>query len=258
MKIHAHFQQKKAGDPTLEWTLARSGVVTASELSNLVTPLAKTKDGEGPKTYLIEKLAEQWIGGPLPSFTAFATEQGTILEEEAIPFAEFNFGLKIRQVGFVSTMAGKVGCSPDGLIGFDEKQFSDTAPTDYRPVGTESGIEIKCPQLVNHIKYLMAGEVPKEYLAQIHGSMFVTGAQSWHFLSYRRGFPALFLRVERDEKWQAAIAEAVEQFLADLDNARARLIKINGGPPSERTRGIVPFPAQKGEYVAGDDLLAGA
>lgn len=243
MIIHGHFQQKNGGDPTLEWGLARVGVFTASEFDSLITPLGKIRAGEGVESYLCKKLAERWIGGALPSAFSgsFAMDQGNVLEEQAIPFAEFEYGLKIRQVGFVSTDCGRSGCSPDGLVGFDETKLSKTAPTAYNLTGDESGIEIKCPNLDTHIKYLLANEIPKDYIAQVQGSMLITGCSTWHFLSYRRFLPALHLVINRDEAFCENLSQALDEFTQRFDIAMEKLVKINGGPPNPRHRGIVPF-----------------
>lgn len=254
MKIHAHFQQKNGGDPTVEWGLARVGVFTASEFDSLITPLGKIRTGEGVESYLCKKLAERWIGGALPSAFSgnFVTEQGNILEEWAIPFAEFEYGLKIRQVGFVSTDCGRSGCSPDGLVGFDDAKLSKTGPTDYKLAGDESGIEIKCPNLDTHIKYLLGNEIPKDYIAQVQGSMLITGCSTWHFLSYRRNLPALHLVINRDEAFCEALAQALDEFTQRFDIAMEKLVKINGGPPNPRHRGIVPFKPDEQKPVSFD------
>ena len=257
MKIHAEFKQKNGGDPTVEWMLARTGVVTASEFDSLVSPKGKVRTGEGVETYLCKKLAETWLGGPLPAFTAFAVEQGVILEEQAVPFAELEYELEIRQVGFVSSNDGSIGCSPDGLIGFGQLPLDTAKPTpilDLPP--NASGIEIKCPNLDTHIKYLLANCLPDDYVAQVQGSMYVTGCPTWHFLSYRRYMPPLHLIVERDEKYHAALEEAVDGFLERFEQAMATLIEINGGPPSPRHRGKVPFRKMLNEI--GNDLNATA
>jgi hypothetical protein len=59
----------------------------------------------------------------------------------------------------------------------------------------------------------------------------VTGFKEWIFCSYRRGFPQLLLTVERDEKIQAVLKEALDGFLARFDKAWARLCELNGGEP---------------------------
>ena len=201
---------------SLEWLLARSGIPTASEFDALISPLWKIRTGQGVDTYLAQKVAEKWLGGPLPGFQTLDMEFGQIREEEAIPFYEFQFGESIQRVGLVTTDDGRTGCSPDGLIGDD------------------GGIEVKCPEAKTHVKYLLAGVVPADYLAQVHGSMFVTGRKWWKFLSYRRNFPPLVLTVERDDEIQKQIGIALDAFLARLDEAMAEMEKLNGGPPSRR------------------------
>lgn len=198
---------------TAEWLLARVGIPTASEFDNLVSPGKwEPRTGETPKTYLARKLAEDWLGTPLLSSAGWAADQGSTLEKEAIPWYEFEFNVTVQRVGFVTTDDGRIGCSPDGLIGED------------------NGLEVKCPEPPTHIKYLLAGEVPKDYLAQVHGGMFVTGRPRWTFLSYCRRFPALVLTVERDERIQTAIQEALEAFLERFDQARERLAGMGERP----------------------------
>lgn len=212
MKIITDFEQG-----SLAWMTARASVPTASEFKNLVTPLWAISTGEMPRTYLCEKLAEWWIGGPLQGFSVFSTEQGKILEEEARPGYEFDTGETVQKVAFCTTDDGRVGCSPDGLIGDD------------------GGIEIKCPQIQTHVKYLLDGILPKDYAAQVQGSLYVTGRKWWKFLSYCRKMPSLILTVTPDQKAQAAIQEALELFLSKFEIAKARLIELNGGPPARQT-----------------------
>lgn len=198
---------------SVDWSIARAGIPTASEFDQLVTPEFKVRTGEMPKSYLAKKLAEWWLGGPLASFNSFDVEQGRLLEDEARPWFSFEHGIEVQKVGLITTDDGRIGCSPDGLI------------------GEHGGIEIKCPAVHTHVSYLLAGTLPKDYAAQVHGSMLVTGRSEWTFLSYRRGFPALVLRVERDEAIQSALREALDAFLERLEAAKAQLEKLNGGPP---------------------------
>jgi YqaJ-like viral recombinase domain len=200
MKIHSCIQKE------VEWYKLRIGKVTASECSNLLTPKWKLRDGETPKTYLCEKLAEIWQGHPLPGFTAFATEQGNILEDEALPWFRWEYDqLRVHHAGFVESDDGLSGCSPDALIGDD------------------GGLEIKCPQAQTHVKYLLNGTLPDDYVCQVHFSMYVTGRPWWMFLSYRRKFPQFVIKVPRDEAAIAAIDKAVKKFHADLSAAKATL-----------------------------------
>lgn len=197
---------------TAEWLKIRAGIPTASEFDNLITPLWKARTGEGVETYLAKKLAERWLGHPLHTgFDGGAMEQGKIREEEAIPFFEFSQGVTVERVGFITTDDGRAGCSPDGML------------------DDGGGIEVKCPQPHTHVKYLLAWELPKEYAAQVHGSMWVTGAPYWRFMSYCRGFPTLLLTIPRHEQICKAIGEAVEIFGMKLDIGYTRMLTMNGG-----------------------------
>lgn len=224
MKIHTVQQG------SVDWELLRCGKVTASEMDSLVTPLGKVKTGDGPKTYLMKKLAEEWSGGPLPSAYFWDAEQGHYIEEVARPAFTLETGVEVRQVGFITTDDERVGCSPDGLI------------------ADNSGIEIKSPHIETHIRYLLDGSLPTDYVLQVQASMFVTGYSEWMFFSYRRRMPPLILKVMRDDKIQKSIAEAVELFNAEFDNGFRRLCEINGGPPK---RNVAP-PAKQPETENND------
>lgn len=228
MIIHREFEQQ-----SLEWMLARSAIPTASEFDCLLTPEFAIRKGEMPKSYLAKKLAEKWQGGPLASFNAFDMEQGSILENEAIPWYELETGTTVERVGFITTDDGRVGCSPDGLL------------------GNASGIEVKCPAAHTQTAYLIAGVLPKDYAAQVHGSIYVTGLTTWRFLSYRRHFPPLLLTVERDDKIILAIREALETFLGQFDNGWNRLCEINNGPPVRTavTQAPKPTPREVEDYL---------
>ncbi len=211
MKIH-NCQQG-----TLEWTKLHFGIPTASGLDNLLTPEFELRKGEMPKTYVYKKVAEKLQGRPLIDLSAssFMLEQGMIIEEEARPWYALEYDKKIKQVGFITTDDGRFGCSPDGLIDA------------YDPVdGLQCGIEIKCPSAPVHVKYLVNGALPKEYAAQVMGSMFVTGFKKWMFVSYRRGFPALVLEIPWNEKYERAIREAIVSFHAEFDRAMQRISNI--------------------------------
>ncbi len=196
---------------SLEWTKLHFGIPTASGLDNLLTPEFELRKGELPKTYVYKKVAEKLQGRPLIDLSAssFMLEQGMIVESEARPWYALEYDKKIKQVGFITTDDGRFGCSPDGLI-----------------LNDECGIEIKSPAAHTHVKYLVNGVLPKEYVAQVYGSMFATGFKKWIFVSYRRGFPALVLEIYRDEKAMAAIERAITVFHHDFNEATKRISNI--------------------------------
>lgn len=210
MKIFSDFPQG-----SLEWLAVRAGVITASEADALFTPLWKLKDGKGPDTYLSEKLAEKWLGAALPSFSSRQMEDGSLREIEGIKTFQFQYDVEVRRTSFIARDDMAVGCSPDGLIGED------------------CGLELKCPAADTHVKYLLAGVLPPEYVVQVHFAMFVTGFPKWIFMSYRPSFPHLIITVHRDEKIIKTIEQGVNDFLDRLDDGYKKLVELNDGKEPE-------------------------
>ena len=206
------------------WETARAGIPTASEFHNLITPKFKPRDGEMAESYFYMKLSERWTGTPTPGKKTLEMDFGSILEEKAKPHYEFMFDETIAPCGLATTDDGKIGCSPDGLIGED------------------GGIEIKCPEAKTHTKYLMVGKLPDDYVLQVYGSIFVTGRAWWKFMSYRRDFPAFVTLIDRDEKINAVIEETLKSFCDRLDAGYRRLCEMNGGPPKRLAPNPQPQP----------------
>jgi len=219
MKIHP------AAQGSVDWAIARSGIVTASEMDALISPTGEVRRGQMVKTYLHQKLSEWWLGGPLAQLNVWNFEQGHIIEEEVGPWYELEYGQKVIPVGLITNDAGTLGCSPDGLLSGLE----------------ECGLEIKAPAIHTHIGYLLDGKLPSVYAHQVQGSMYVTGFTQWKFISYRRRLPSLVVNVARDDKFQAALHEAIESFLELFEGGKKRLCELNGGPP-KRPKTITPQP----------------
>jgi len=222
VKIHS------AQQGSLEWLQARAGKVTASCLNQILTPEFKVRTGQMPQTYLFRTLAERWLGQPLPQPEGvWNLEQGSLLEEYGLPAFTLETGLDIKRVGLCETDDGQFACSPDGLIGDD------------------AGLELKCPHIHTHISYLLEGEIPPQYRAQVHGCMAVTGTTKWYFCSFRRMMPPLVLTVNRDEKIQNAIMGAVAEFNERLAEGWETLLHLNGGkPPIRQTFTPTPGPVR--------------
>lgn len=218
---------------SIEWAIRRAGIPTASEFKSLITPTGAHRKGEMLRSYVASKVAEKWQGGPLPTFYGNDMEQGELLESEALPWLSLQYGWEVQRTGLITTDDGRVGCSPDGLL-------------------LDGGLEIKCPAAHTHCKYLINGELPDDYFAQVHGCMFVTGRLWWNFVSYRRNFPDFILRVERDEKVQESIADAIDIFYGEFDLAMQRLTEINGGPPRRELSPMNsrPKPERKEPFIS--------
>lgn len=201
MKIHDSFPQG-----SLRWFEVRLGKVTASEFDEFMTTDFELRKSQTATSYRYKKLAELLTGSPLPGFGgSWDMEQGQIRQDEAVPWFELEYDLEVNQVAFIETDDGRAGCSPDGLIGED------------------AGLEVKCPRADTHLRYVDEGGIPSQYLAQVYGSLWVTGRARWHFLSYHRGLPPLHVVIERDEAIMEKIGNALGGFYKAFDAALGRL-----------------------------------
>lgn len=193
-----------------EWLQARKGRATASEFKSILTPTGKlSKSAEG---YMMKLARECVIDDP----QQFAGNKFTEWGHEHEPAARDTFsqimGLDAQEVGFCTSDSNPVlGASPDALIRDEEK-------------GWIAGLEIKCLQVDNHVKCLMAGGLPNDYKLQVHGSMVVTGLNVWYFMSYFPGLNPLIVKVERDE-FTDKLSEVLNQFVGDYAPVRAEVLK---------------------------------
>ena len=185
---------------TPEWFRARAGIPTASEFS---TVMARGRDGGASVTrakYLRQLAGEVLTGEPAPEgYSNAFMERGKMLEDEAREHFAFREVVEPRRVGFIRNSDLRAGCSPDSLLDDD------------------SGLEIKTAIPAVQIERLQAGRLPPEHVAQVQGSIWVTGRQTWQFMSYCPKLPPLILTVERDDAYIAQLAKAVEAFNAELD-----------------------------------------
>ena len=181
---------------TPEWFAARTGVATASGFDRLVT--ASMKPSTQAHDYLYELTAE-WITGEKKSVKpSYWMQRGMNMEPQARAYYEFIAGESVDQVGFVYKAKTKlVGCSPDGLM-------------------VKKGLEIKCPAPINHVSYLLQGACPKQYLPQVQGSMWVTGFNSWDFMSFHPDYEPLVVTVLRDPVWMEAFDKIVTPFTKQI------------------------------------------
>lgn len=186
-----------------EWLAARCGIPTASQFGRIISP--KTlKPSEQASGYLHALLVERLFGVLGESEGSGFMERGSVLEQAAVDFYELQRGVDTQQVGFMLRDDGRVGGSPDRLV------------------GDNGGLEIKCPSAAVHVGYLLDGIVAK-YMPQVQGCMWLSGRAWWDLCSFHPELPPALVRVERDEEFIAALATAVEKFLERLDLAQRAL-----------------------------------
>lgn len=225
---------------TDEWWEARTGVPTASEFNQVLTPpdyrekwdcgnaecthvaekAAKNckKGGGSAKKYkdvsmrksassqpYMNKLLAEWVRGvPDESFQSEWMKRGHDLEGEAASYYELETGKTCEKVGFCLDGAG-YGCSPDRLIGSD------------------GGLEVKCPSAGVHIGYLINGILPPIYRLQVLGCLLITGREWWDFESYHPDMKPLVIRTEA-----AKVKEEIQVLQSALAEFMGRLNKQKG------------------------------
>lgn len=185
---------------TEEWLAARCGIPTATGISNIVTPTGKKSGSYLP--YLAELIAES-IEGLKENYKSEDMARGNELEPFARAAYEFETGNAVVQVGGVYLNADKdLMISPDGLI-----------------PNLRKGLEIKCPQMKTHIKYLLQGGVPQEYFIQVQSALWVTGYETWDFVSYCPEYykqPFYLFTAQRDPILMKAFDKLIPEFIKTL------------------------------------------
>lgn len=183
-----------------EWLAARLGIPTATGFENIVT--ATGKKSASYIKYMAELIEESILGGG-DTFKSGFMERGNQLEPQARAAYEFLTGNDVIQVGGVYLNEDReVMVSPDGLI-----------------PSLKKGLEIKCPKMSTHIRYLLEGGVPAEYVIQVQANLWVTGYETWDFVSYYPEYQkqTLYLfTAARDEKLMKAFDEHIPQFVKTL------------------------------------------
>lgn len=191
---------------TPEWYAARCGVPSASNFDKIVT--TKGEPSKQAQKYLYQLAGERVIGKQEETYQNGFMQRGVELEAEARQFYELVTDSIVQKVGLCfPDESRQYACSPDGFVGID------------------GGLEIKCPSMAVHIGYVIDNVLPTEYLQQVQGNLLVTGRQWWDFVSYYPGLKPLIVRVERDEKFLAALKLSLELFHQNLEEITKRISK---------------------------------
>lgn len=165
-----------------EWHKLRLGVPTASNFSKVMTP--KTMKMSASADKFIASLIGEKLSPYLPeraeTFTNRAMQWGQQTEDEARRFYAMERNVTPTNGGFCLTDCGRLGSSPDFLVGDDGCG------------------ELKCPEAGTHVGWLLDGGLPDDHKVQVHGHLIVTGRAYCDFMSYSIGLPPLLVRVEPD------------------------------------------------------------
>lgn len=194
-----------------DWWKARRGIPTASDFDKILTP-KQMKPSASQEGFIHQLIAERYanIWPDQSGYVSPAMAYGVENEERARADYAFVQNVDVIQVGFCLSDCERYGCSPDGLIGDD------------------GGLELKCPNLETHTRYLLEGVLPAEYRCQVHGELLVTGREWWDFVSWSDSLPVFRVRVTPDS-FTAALKSELEKFCDKYAKAVERIEGIRNG-----------------------------
>jgi putative phage-type endonuclease len=193
-----------------EWKTLRAGKVTSTGIKLVMSSSAEKLTRHN---YAYELAAERLTGKPNPEgYKSKSMKKGNADEPLAREAYEFVNDVTAELVTFVlHPTIEHAGASPDALI------------------GTDGGLEIKCPDLKTQLLYLDTQKVPRHYWLQIQWHMACTGREWFDFMSFAKELPMhlrkLIIRVPRDDTAIAKIEKEVLIFNQEIDLIINRLNK---------------------------------
>lgn len=191
-----------------EWLALRLGILTCSELAPVLV------NGKGQGGFGVEAISymDQLIGERITEEAAAPfggnahTQRGHELEDVARDLYVARTGAELEQVAIILNHGA--GYSPDSLVGADGL--------------TE--IKTKLPKF--QVGVILAGEVPKEHVAQCQGGLWISEREWIDFISYWPGMPLFIKRMYRDEAMISKIAERVATFYELLEARMERVMEV--------------------------------
>lgn len=182
-----------------EWLCSRRGLITASEMSKVLTPTLKIADNADTRSHVYELAAQRITGYTEPTYFGDEMLRGVTEEPLARQLYHDNFN-PVTECGFITNddHGFTIGYSPDGLVGDDGL------------------IEIKSRRQKFQVQSIVEGEVPKEHVLQIQTGLLVTGRKWCDYVPYHGGMPLWPIRAYPDEAIHEAIIAACGAFEAKV------------------------------------------
>ena len=211
-----------------EWFAARCGLLTASEMENIITPKTlqpvKKKNPDEHIDHLWELLGQRITGYVEPAYVSDHMLRGQADEVDAKYEYEKKYA-RITDCGFVTNdkWGFTLGCSPDGLVNDD-------------PLNGMGGVECKGRLQKFQVETILNNKMPDDYRIQVQTTLLITERQWWDFNSYCGGMPMLTVRVYPDAAVQKAIVEAATIFHQNLELMLTKYHRIAG----DSARRLVP------------------
>jgi putative phage-type endonuclease len=189
-----------------EWLDLKAGYISGSKMSDMMA------GGKGltRETYKMKLVAERLTGkAAAMSFKSAAMIKGN--EDEPLAREHYAFMQDVEPVKVAFVYHDSIdwcGASPDSLIN-SEGFICDGI------------LEIKCPNIETHIKYLLEDKIPRDYALQMQW-LLTCCARDWcDWMTYSKEMPprlrAKIVRVYRDEKVIKSLEDAAKKLNEEID-----------------------------------------
>ena len=201
------FDASQVQQGSADWLMLKLGVLSASNADKIVAK----RDSATRATYMAS-LISQVCSCVIPEEMNFkAMEHGKLYEPAARDALSVALGfVNIQEIAFMfSDESLRVGVSPDGLL-------------------DNTIVEIKCPfNGENFIKFAAFETNKKDWAWQAQFQLFAGKADEHIFCQYDPRMVLCnnlhYVKTERDEAMQKTLADAIPQFIADMDQALNKL-----------------------------------
>lgn len=193
---------------TEAWLKLRRGVITASNISKILTPARLTISKS--TGYLYQFCRQSVDDMPFGHFSTKHTDRGHIEEALALEIYGQKRG-EIKKCGFIeNTNHGfTIGCSPDALVGED------------------GGVQVKSFTPDNQFGNIVDDSIDAAHMLQVQMELLVSERKWWDFIHQSSGTHQIVTRVyplpDVHEKIKAACADFYERVNQALDRYRVKI-----------------------------------
>lgn len=211
--MHADCKTHDVDQGTDEWHAARNGLLTASEVSLILTPTLKIANNDKTRQHVYELAAQRINQYTEPTYIGDAMLRGHADEILARDLYNEHYA-PVMELGFITRDIGGcvIGYSPDGA-----------------GVMGDFGIEVKSRKQKYQVQVVTSDVVPDEHILQVQAGLLVTGWDYIDYISYSGGMPMWVIRSEPIAEYQEAIMSAATAFEAKVQEKVAEYMDKIGG-----------------------------
>jgi YqaJ-like viral recombinase domain len=215
---------------TPEWLQARAGAITASCFADALSTVSRASGERKAGDFsaasdkyaanvAIERISGKPYGEPVK---AWVLDRGHELEVQARLLYETRTGLVAMESGIVKTDDDWFGYSSDGMV---NATYLHGAIIDCTGL-----IEVKCPIDSLKILYIWRTGDLSEYMHQMQGGMWITGAKWCDFIMYvpdlaNCGKDLYVKRVMRDDDFIETMETGLLAFRSRIQDIETLLLK---------------------------------